>query len=147
MLPDVITMTSHGRDLYVYVATRFASEKIKFAEIGDKLSTEIVKISLKKAEIKEDSLVGNIISYDIYGNIWTNINLDIIKQYNFKVNNEYLLIIFFNQDKYFEKIVRFFNTFADAKLEEELLYINSISCLGVATNQANLKNKIKLLMV
>ncbi len=68
-------------------------------------------------KIKKDSLVGNIISYDRYGNVWTNISLDIIKQYNFKVNNEYLLIIFFNQDKYFEKIVRFFNTFAYAKLE------------------------------
>jgi S-adenosylmethionine hydrolase len=72
-----------------------------------------------------------------YGNVWTNINKQLLDQYNLKIGSAYLVNIYHNQKVVFSKTVRFQHTFGEVKKGENLLYVNSLLDLAIATNQDN----------
>ncbi|WP_375329882.1 MULTISPECIES: SAM hydrolase/SAM-dependent halogenase family protein [unclassified Candidatus Tisiphia] len=77
IMPRANSSTSHGRDLYCYVAARLASGKISLEEVGTKLSTELIQFHYEQANINTtNQLIGTIAIHDRYGNIWMNIDLE-----------------------------------------------------------------------
>jgi S-adenosylmethionine hydrolase len=130
--------TFHGRDVYGYTAARLAAHKISFSDVGPVLNEPVVTLPYQKAEIKNNSLYGTIMILDVqYGNVWTNINKSLLDQFNLKIGAPYQVTIYHHKQVVFAKTVRFQHTFGEVKKGENLLYVNSLLDLAVATNQNN----------
>lgn len=130
--------TFFGRDVYGYTAAKLAAGKISFAEVGPILKQPIVKLAYQKPTIEKKILRGTIVVLDTqYGNIWTNINEKLIKEYGIEVNKPYQINIYHHQEQKYSKIISFHNTFGETKKGDDLLYLNSLFNLAIATNQDN----------
>ena len=130
--------TFHGRDVYGYVAARLAAGKITYAEVGPVLHNPIVKLPYEKAYIKDNKLHGTIVILDPqYGNVWTNIDADLTKQFLMQKGKTYKVTIFNGKEKKFQGSMTFENTFGQVKKGANLLYLNSLMNLSIGTNQAS----------
>ncbi|WP_133127269.1 SAM hydrolase/SAM-dependent halogenase family protein [Legionella nagasakiensis] len=130
--------TFYGRDVYAYTAAKLASGKISFEEVGPVLNEPIVKLPYQKPVIENNVLRGTIVILDSqYGNIWTNIDKDLIEKYGIKMNDHYQVNIYHNQTQKYAGILSFHNTFGEIKKGSSLLYLNSLLNLAIATNQGN----------
>ncbi|CAM3524529.1 S-adenosyl-l-methionine hydroxide adenosyltransferase [Legionella oakridgensis] len=130
--------TFFGRDVYGYTAAKLASGKISFEEVGPKLNEPIVKIPYEKASIKNDKLQGTIVILDPqYGNLWTNIDQQLLEKYGVKDGACYKVRIYQNHHNRFVGLVLFQNTFGETHKGKDLLYLNSLLYLALAKNQGN----------
>jgi len=67
------SFTFHGRDVYVYTASRLAAGKISFEEVGPLLQQSMVRLEYQRPVLSNNIISGNIPVLDIqYGNVWTN---------------------------------------------------------------------------
>jgi S-adenosylmethionine hydrolase len=137
LLPNTTSKTSYGRDLYVYLVARLASKAVNFGNIGVTLSTKLVEFIYKKPIINKEQLIGTVQIHDGYGNIWTNITLDLVNEYRLDIYKMYRVEIFFKTHKYYDNVITFCKTYDDVELGSDLLYINSVSCLAFGINQSN----------
>ena len=130
--------TFHGRDVYAYTGARLASGTITFEEVGKPLEGEIVRLPNMNAEVKGDEIIGDIPVLDIqYGNVWTNINKNVLAKIGVKPGDSLAVSIFFKGEKKFESVIPFTTTFAAVPVGSELAYMNSLLQLSLAINQGN----------
>lgn len=134
--------TFHGRDVYGYTAARLASGKITFEEVGPKLDTPIVKIKYQKPYVHNKTLMGTVVVLDPqYGNLWTNIDSKLAKQYGISTGGNYRVRIFDQNKKVFEKILPYQHTFGQVNKGSSLIYTNSLLNLAIGVNQDNFSTK------
>ena len=75
--------TFHGRDVYAYTGAKLASGVITYDQVGAELPKQVVEIPYQKATLENGVLKGSISILDVqYGNIWTDISGDLVKQLN-----------------------------------------------------------------
>lgn len=131
--------TFHGRDVYVYTGARLASGVISYEEVGPSLDVDkLVKLPVTHANYNHDSVQGNIDILDVrFGNLWTNIERDIFKQMNIKFGDTLEVIIENNRRQIYKNLIKFGRSFADSRLGEPILFINSLDKIGVAINQGS----------
>lgn len=130
--------TFHGRDVYDYTAAKLAAGKIKFSEVGPIYKNPVTKLNYEKPYAKDQKLHGTIEVLDPqYGNLWTNINSDLVKKSEMKLGERYKVRIFHNQEKKFEGVMPYYHTFGQVAKGENLLYLNSLLNLAIGTNQEN----------
>ena len=105
--------TFHGRDVYAYTGAKLASGHITFEEVGPELSIdEIVEIPVVETTIGNDFVspeFGNRFEVTIY-------------------NND--MLVYQNQ-------VTYGKSFADVRIGQPILYINSLYRVGLAINQGS----------
>lgn len=139
--------TFHGRDVYAYVAAKLAAGVITFEQVGPILPNEVVKIPYQKAVIDGAKIKGTIAILDVqYGNIWTNIDGDILKQgLNPKYGDFLHLVISHNKQKIYEGDAPYSQTFGAVAKGKPLSYLNSLLQLSFALNQGSFAkvNKIE----
>lgn len=131
--------TFHGRDVYAYTGARLASNKITFEEVGRKLELDDI-IELEKPEpVFEDGVISGIIDIlDVrFGNLWTNIDRKFFTEANINYGDSLEVTILNNKHQVYKNIMTFGRSFADSRLGEPLLYVNSVNKLGVAINQGS----------
>ena len=138
--------TFHGRDVYAYTGAKLAAGLIDFEEVGNKITNnQLVAIQYPKAKIENNILLGGLPILDIqYGNVWTNIDAKIYKQFGLKIGENYSVKIYEKEKLVFSKIVPFVNTFGDVKESENLLYINSLLNISLGINQGDFAKKYKI---
>lgn len=137
--------TFHGRDVYGYTAARLASGKITFNNVGPKYNLPLVKVDYQHPYIKDNHLYGTIAILDPqYGNLWTNINKIMAKQFGLNLGTKYLVRIFDGKAKVYEGNLVYQNTFGEVKKGESLIYTNSLMNLAVGTNQENFAHKFNV---
>ncbi|KTD60897.1 Adenosyl-chloride synthase [Legionella santicrucis] len=130
--------TFFGRDVYGYTAAKLASGKISFEEVGPKLNEPIVKIPYQKPSIENDRLQGTIVILDPqYGNLWTNIDKQLLEKYGFEPNKCYKVRIYKKNHNEFVGLLLYQQTFGETPKGKDLLYLNSLLSLAIATNQGN----------
>ncbi|ETZ23759.1 S-adenosyl-l-methionine hydroxide adenosyltransferase family protein [Pedobacter sp. V48] len=128
--------TFHGRDVYAYTAARLASGVISFNEVGKILPKEVVRIPYQKATIIGKTLKGNIPILDVqYGNIWTNIDAELVKKFNLKYDDLLKISFFHNGKKVYETEAPYSETFGNVPKSKPLCYLNSLLQLSFALNQ------------
>lgn len=134
--------TFHGRDVYGYTGARLAAGIINFEQVGPSINQSIVKLTVNNAFIKNNKLYGTIVVLDPeYGNLWTNINDALAKQYQIKTGQLYKIKIYHNAEKKYEGTVPFQKTFGAVKKGKNLTYINSLMNLALGVNQGNFAQK------
>ncbi len=130
--------TFHGRDVYAYTGARLASGKITFEQVGKELPKQVVTIPYQKATLENNVLKGTIAILDIqYGNIWTNIPSDLLKQLNVAVGDKLSVTVFHGKQKVYSGIMHYCTTFGAVPEGKPLLYLNSLLQVAFALNMGN----------
>lgn len=131
--------TFHGRDIYAFTGAKLASGKITFEEVGREIPIDTIEnIVHPDAQITEDAVTGNIDILDVrFGNLWTNIDRELFVKLNIKHGD--LLEVTIENDRrvVYKSAMTYGKTFADSRLGEPLIYVNSVDKLGIAINQGS----------
>ena len=131
--------TFHGRDIYAYTGARLAAGVISFEEVGRELSEEtIIKLINPEPQAGEGIVTGNIDILDVrFGNLWTNISRELFIQSDVKYGDLLEVTIENNNRQVYKNAMTYGRSFADSRLGEPLIYVNSVDKLGVAINQGS----------
>ena len=130
MLPKV-SSTFHGRDVFAPAAAHL-DKGVKPSEFGPEIN-DAVKPEFTTVKRRNDSLIGEVLHIDSFGNIITNINEKEITQNHAKTVNVELPNISLK--------LTFGKTYAQAKPQEPIVLIGSHGFFEIALNQANAAQK------
>lgn len=133
MLPHV-SSTFHGRDIFAPAAAHLANG-VPPEDFGHEI-TETIKPSFAKATRKDDSLVGEVLHVDDFGNIITNIHAKDLAGFR-----EGMLQVELAHHKLELKLSK---TYAEAKPQEPIALIGSHDYLEIALNQGNAAAKFQI---
>ena len=130
--------TFHGRDVYAYTGARLAAGAISFEQVGPLLEPEVLAIPYQKAELRRGVIRGNIPILDVhYGNVWTNISVELFDNLGVAVGDEVSVTIRDGERVLFEDQVSFVSSFGGVALGAPAIYVNDILNIGLALNQGN----------
>lgn len=131
--------TFHGRDIFAYTGARFASGVISYEKIGPNIEVaDLEELTRPQAYIEDEVIYGNIDILDIrFGNLWTNIHRELFEQSEIDYGDSLEVTIANHTHQVYKNIMTFGRSFADSRLGEPLLYVNSLDYLGVGINQGS----------
>ncbi|MFQ6083078.1 MAG: S-adenosyl-l-methionine hydroxide adenosyltransferase family protein [Candidatus Aminicenantia bacterium] len=127
MMKGDLSFTFHGRDIFAPVAA-YLSKRIPIEKFGKELQ-DPVKFKVNKARIENETIYGEILLIDSYGNIITNISQKLLKKLNIRLGDRIKLKIGSNKLE-----VRFVNTYAEGRSGEFICLISSTKNLEIAVN-------------
>ncbi|HFI0043642.1 TPA: S-adenosyl-l-methionine hydroxide adenosyltransferase family protein [Streptococcus suis] len=131
--------TFHGRDVYAYTGAKLASGHISFEEVGPELEVaSIVEIPTVPTEIGQDFVKGAIDILDVrFGSLWTSITREEFYTLNPQFEDRFEVTIYNNDMLVYQNQVTYGKSFADVRIGQPLLYINSLYRVGLAINQGS----------
>ncbi|HEM3701774.1 TPA: S-adenosyl-l-methionine hydroxide adenosyltransferase family protein [Streptococcus suis] len=131
--------TFHGRDVYAYTGAKLASGHISFEEVGPELQVaDIVEIPTVPTEIGQDFVKGAIDILDVrFGSLWTSITREEFYTLNPQFEDRFEVTIYNNDMLVYQNQVTYGKSFADVRIGQPLLYINSLYRVGLAINQGS----------
>ncbi len=134
-----LSYTFHGRDVYAYTAARLASETISFEQVGPLMNKEdIVKLELYGCKKIQNGVMGQIDILDVrFGSLWTSIPYSDFKACGFDFGDDILVEIYHDNVKVYSNKINYGKSFADVKINEPLIYMNSAYDMAVAINQGS----------
>lgn len=131
--------TFHGRDVYAYTAARLASKKITFEQVGPKIPLEsVANLCCYNAEIKDGTITGIIDILDVrFGNLWSNISRELFEEQAINYGETVEVTIKYGKKKFYLNQMTYGKSFADTKIGQPLVYVNSLDNMAVAINQGS----------
>ncbi len=137
------TSVFHGRDLFGYCAAKLASGIIDFEGVGPEYSVEeIVCMSILEPKVEPGKVSGIIeINDPNFGNLWTNIPLELFKQAGFAFGDHLEVIIRHEGEVVFAEKVLFHQSFGFASMGKPIIYNNELMRVGLAVNQGSFSEK------
>ncbi|AGU73305.1 SAM hydrolase/SAM-dependent halogenase family protein [Streptococcus constellatus subsp. pharyngis] len=131
--------TFHGRDVYAYTGAKLASGHITFEEVGPELDTEdIVEIPVVETTIGNDFVSGAIDILDVrFGSLWTSIRREEFYILSPEFGDRFEVTIYNNDMLVYQNQVTYGKSFADVRIGQPILYINSLYRVGLAINQGS----------
>ena len=134
--------TFHGRDVYAYTGARLASGAITFEQVGPELPAKVVELSYQKAKATKGEVKGNIPILDIqYGNVWSNISDELLKQAGIKLNDTLCVTISEGSQQKYAGKMPYVASFGDVPEGQPMVYLNSLLNVSVALNMDNFAQK------
>ncbi|MBF0776850.1 DNA-directed RNA polymerase subunit delta [Streptococcus azizii] len=131
--------TFHGRDVYAYTGAKLASGHITFEEVGPELKVEdIIEIPTVQTEVGADFVKGAIDILDVrFGSLWTSITREEFYSLSPVFSERFEVTIYNNDMLVYQNQVTYGKSFADVRIGQPLLYINSLYRVGLAINQGS----------
>ena len=131
--------TFHGRDVYAYTGAKLASGHITFEEVGPELDTEdIMEIPVVETTIGNDFVSGAIDILDVrFGSLWTSIRREEFYTLSPEFGDWFEVTIYNNDMLVYQNQVTYGKSFADVRIGQPILYINSLYRVGLAINQGS----------
>ncbi|HEL2737946.1 TPA: S-adenosyl-l-methionine hydroxide adenosyltransferase family protein [Streptococcus suis] len=131
--------TFHGRDVYAFTGAKLASGHISFEEVGPVLNVaDIVEIPTVPTEVGSDFVKGAIDILDVrFGSLWTSITREEFYTLNPQFEDRFEVTIYNNDMLVYQNQVTYGKSFADVRIGQPLLYINSLYRVGLAINQGS----------
>ncbi|HFI0353913.1 TPA: S-adenosyl-l-methionine hydroxide adenosyltransferase family protein [Streptococcus suis] len=131
--------TFHGRDVYAYTGAKLASGHISFEEVGPELQVaDIVEIPTVPTEVGPDFVKGAIDILDVrFGSLWTSITREEFYTLQPQFEDRFEVTIYNNDMLVYQNQVTYGKSFADVRIGQPLLYINSLYRVGLAINQGS----------
>ena len=137
--------TFYGRDVYAYTGARLAAGIIGYADVGSLQTNEICRIAYQKALAAGATISGNIPVLDIqYGNVWTNIGVDLLKKQNINIGDTIQVQIYSGTALVFQGELPYVHTFGDVPEGKPLAYMNSLMQLSFALNMKSFATENKV---
>lgn len=128
--------TFHGRDIFTPIAAHILNG-VFFKEIGP-IINDYINLNLHQVKITQKDVTGKILYIDDFGNIITNINMDLLFKY-LKLDKKLLVYT----GKYKREIV-FVKTYSDVKKGELLITNSSNDYLEISANQRKASEILKV---
>lgn len=131
--------TFHGRDVYANTGAKLASGKIAFEEVGPELPIEkILELPCGEVTVEEKSVTGCIDILDVrFGSLWTNVPREDFKKIGAKFGDKIEVTIYNNSMLVYQNYIMYGHSFADVRIGEQIIYVNSLYCMAVAINQGS----------
>lgn len=131
--------TFHGRDVYAYTGAKLASGHISFEEVGPELKVEdIVEIQVVETTLAENYVSGAIDILDVrFGSLWTSITREEFCTLKPEFGDRFEVTIYNNDMLVYQNQVTYGKSFADVRIGQPILYINSLYRVGLAINQGS----------
>lgn len=136
----------HGRDLFGYTAARLASGIIDFEGVGPEYPVdEIVMHEILKPNVEKGKVSGIFeINDPNFGNLWTNIPLQVFNEAGFAYGDYVNVTIRQEGNVILEKIVLFHQSFGFAQKGDPMIYNNELMKVAMAVSQGNFCQEYKL---
>ena len=137
------TSVFHGRDLFGYCAAKLASGIIDFEGVGPQYPVEeIVCMPILEPRVEQGKVSGIIeINDPNFGNLWTNIPLELFTQAGFTYGEHLEVTIRNEGEVIFSEKVLFHQSFGFASMGEPVIYNNELMRVGLAVNQGSFSEK------
>ena len=134
-----LSYTFHGRDVYAYTGAKLASGHISFDEVGPELSVDhIVELPVVETKVKDGAVIGAIDILDVrFGSLWTSITREEFYSLKPEFGQRFEVTIFNNDMLVYQNQVTYGKSFADVRIGQPLIYINSLYRVGLAINQGS----------
>ncbi|MEX2784254.1 S-adenosyl-l-methionine hydroxide adenosyltransferase family protein [Streptococcus sp. H49] len=134
-----LSYTFHGRDVYAYTGAKLASGHISFAEVGPELPVDaIIELPVVETEFTENSVSGAVDILDVrFGSLWTSITYDEFHRLAPEFGDRFEVTIYNNDMLVYQNQVTYGKSFADVRIGQPLIYINSLYRVGLAINQGS----------
>ena len=134
-----LSYTFHGRDVYAYTGAKLASGHISFDEVGPELSVDhIVELPVVETKVKDGAVMGAIDILDVrFGSLWTSITREEFYSLKPELGQRFEVTIFNNDMLVYQNQVTYGKSFADVRIGQPLIYINSLYRVGLAINQGS----------
>ena len=131
--------TFHGRDVYAYTGAKLASGHISFEEVGPELSVDqIVELPVVDTIIEDHLVRGAIDILDVrFGSLWTSITREEFYKLEPAFGDRFEVTIYHADMLVYQNQVVYGKSFADVRIGQPILYINSLYRLGLAINQGS----------
>ena len=131
--------TFHGRDVYVYTGAKLVSGHITFEEVGPELSVDqIVELPVVETIIEDHLVKGAIDILDVrFGSLWTSITREEFYKLEPEFGDRFEVTIYHADMLVYQNQVVYGKSFADVRIGQPILYINSLYRLGLAINQGS----------
>lgn len=135
----------HGRDLFGYCAARLSSGIITYEEVGPTYDVkDIVRLSIIEAKEVNNTIEGCFeIKDPNFGNLWTNIPLDMFKKY-YKIGDEVKTKIYHNNELVYDWILPYFDSFSKAENGSIMIYNNELNKMAIAKVVGNISKDYNL---
>jgi len=136
----------HGRDLFAYCAARLASGIIDFEGVGPAFSpAEMVTLPLLEPQASTGKVNGIFeIGDPNFGNLWTNIPLELFNQVGFAYGERLRVQVSRNGEMLFDQRVPFQPSFGFVSKGELVIYTNELMRIGMAVNQGSFSQRFGL---
>lgn len=131
--------TFHGRDVYAYTGARLASGIISFEQVGPEVDSEsVVELATVAPTRGSDCVSGTVDVLDVrFGSLWTNIPREMFKALGIKTGEQAEISIENDTRVLYLNVMTYAHSFAEVRVGEPLLYVNSLDCMAVAINQGS----------
>lgn len=138
--------TFHGRDIFAYTGARLASGQIQLEDIGENTSCEtIIQLPLVPSTFKDNQVIGTIDIIDRpFGNIWTNVPKSLFQHLAKSYGDKLEVTIRTDGRTIYKNTITYGRSFADLRIGEPLVYINSLDNLGIAINQGSFADAYRI---
>jgi S-adenosylmethionine hydrolase len=136
----------HGRDLFGYCAARLASGIITYEQVGPAYPVdEIVVLPILEPILVDGKVKGIFeINDPNFGNLWTNIPLELFTKAGFSYGDHLHLIIKHGGKVVFDQNLLFHKSFGYARKGEPIIYNNELMRIALAVNQGSFCQKYNL---
>lgn len=134
-----LSYTFHGRDVYAYTGAKLASGHLAFEDVGPELSVErIIELPVVETLVEENLVRGAVDILDVrFGSLWTSIKNDEFNALKPKFGDRFEVTIFNNDMLVYQNQVTYGKSFADVRIGQPIIYINSLYRVGLAINQGS----------
>ena len=140
------TSVFHGRDVFGYCAARLAGGLITFEEIGPAYTPEmIIRFPVEEAVLEDGEVKGIFeIGDPNFGNLWTNIPLDLFSKAGFRYGDILLLQVTHEGEIVFERKIPFQPSFGFVGQGEPVIYTNELMNIALAISMGSVIDKYRL---
>ncbi|NMC54157.1 MAG: SAM-dependent chlorinase/fluorinase [Chloroflexi bacterium] len=140
------TSVFHGRDLFGYCAARLASGIITYEGVGPAYPVdEIVTLPIVEPSLQDGKVRGIFeIGDPNFGNLWTNIPLNLFTQAGFAYGDTLRLTVRREGGVEYQADVPFQPSFGYAPKGEVVIYNNELMRVSVAVNQGSFSERTHL---
>lgn len=131
--------TFHGRDVYAYTGAKLASGNISFEEVGPELAVDkIVELPVVETILEDNLVRGAVDILDVrFGSLWTSITREEFYSLTPDFGQRFEVTIYNNDMLVYQNQVTYGKSFADVRIGQPIIYINSLYRVGLAINQVS----------
>ena len=131
--------TFHGRDVYAFTGAKLASGHISFEEVGPELPIDaILELPVVETSFTDESVCGALDILDVrFGSLWTSITREEFYSLDPDYGDRFEVTIYNNDMLVYQNQVTYGKSFADVRIGQPIIYINSLYRVGLAINQGS----------
>lgn len=131
--------TFHGRDIYAYTGARLAAGILPFGQIGSAVPIDsVIELPVEEPRLEGNVIHGNIDVLDVrFGSLWTNVPREMFTALELCYGNMIEVCISNETRILYHNFLAYKKSFADVRVGEALVYVNSLDNIAVAINQGS----------